>query len=107
MSSAWIALFVAGLLEIGWAIGLKYTDGFTRPWPSVATAAAIVASMGLLAWSLRTLPVGTAYAIWTGIGAVGTAALGIALFGESAAPMRLLCIALVVVGIAGLKAATP
>ena len=107
MSSAWIALFVAGLLEIGWAIGLKYTDGFTRPWPSVATAAAIVASMGLLAWSLRTLPVGTAYAIWTGIGAVGTAVLGIALFGESAAPMRLLCIALVVVGIAGLKAATP
>jgi quaternary ammonium compound-resistance protein SugE len=107
MSTAWIALAAAGLLEIGWAIGLKYTEGFTRPWPSVATAAAIVASMGLLAWSVRTLPVGTAYAIWTGIGAAGTAILGILLFGESAAPMRLLCIALIVAGVAGLKAATP
>jgi quaternary ammonium compound-resistance protein SugE len=107
MSTAWIALAAAGLLEIGWAIGLKYTEGFTRPWPSVATAAAIVASMGLLAWSVRTLPVGTAYAIWTGIGAAGTAILGILLFGESAAPMRLLCIALIVAGVVGLKAATP
>jgi quaternary ammonium compound-resistance protein SugE len=107
MATAWIALAAAGLLEIGWAIGLKYTEGFTRPWPSVATAAAIVASMGLLAWSVRTLPVGTAYAIWTGIGAAGTAILGIVLFGESAAPLRLLCIALIVAGVAGLKAATP
>lgn len=106
MTTAWIALVAAGLLEVGWAIGLKYTDGFTRPLPSVATAAAIVASMGLLAWSVRTLPIGTAYAIWTGIGAAGTAILGIILFGESAALARLACIALIVAGVAGLKATT-
>jgi quaternary ammonium compound-resistance protein SugE len=106
MTTAWIALVAAGLLEVGWAIGLKYTDGFTRPLPSVATAAAIVASMGLLAWSVRTLPIGTAYAIWTGIGAAGTAILGIVLFGESAALARLACIALIVAGVAGLKATT-
>jgi quaternary ammonium compound-resistance protein SugE len=103
---AWTILIVAAACEIAWAVGLKYTDGFTRPLPSVATAAAIVASMGLLAWSVRTLPIGTAYAIWTGIGAAGTAILGIVLFGESAALARLACIALIVAGVAGLKATT-
>ena len=107
MANAWIALFGAGLLEIGWAVGLKYTEGFTRLWPSVATGAAIVASMGLLAYAVRTLPVGTAYALWTGIGAAGTAILGIVLFGESAALPRLGFLALIVIGVVGLKAATP
>lgn len=104
---AWIALCIAGVLEIGWAIGLKYTEGFTRPGPSIATAIAIVASMVLLAWSIRTLPVGTAYAVWTGIGAVGTAVLGIVLFGEPAAVARLVCIGLIVAGVVGLKLVTP
>jgi quaternary ammonium compound-resistance protein SugE len=104
---AWILLCIAGLLEIGWAIGLKYTEGFTRPIPSIATALAIVASMALLAWSVRTLPVGTAYAVWTGIGAVGTAILGIVLFGEPAAFARLFCIGLIVAGVVGLKFVTP
>ena len=104
---AWIALCIAGVLEIGWAIGLKYTEGFTRPGPSIATAIAIVASMVLLAWSIRTLPVGTAYAVWTGIGAVGTAVLGIVLFGEPAAVARLVCIGLIVAGVIGLKLVTP
>ncbi|MFI4904713.1 MAG: quaternary ammonium compound efflux SMR transporter SugE [Burkholderiales bacterium] len=104
---AWIALCIAGVLEIGWAIGLKYTEGFTRPGPSIATAIAIVASMLLLAWSVRTLPVGTAYAVWTGIGAVGTAVLGIVLFGEPAAVARLVCIGLIVAGVVGLKLVTP
>lgn len=104
---AWIALCIAGVLEIGWAIGLKYTEGFTRPGPSIATAIAIVASMLLLAWSIRTLPVGTAYAVWTGIGAVGTAVLGIVLFGEPAAVARLVCIGLIVAGVVGLKLVTP
>jgi quaternary ammonium compound-resistance protein SugE len=104
---AWIALCIAGVLEIGWAIGLKYTEGFTRPGPSIATAIAIVASMLLLAWSIRTLPVGTAYAVWTGIGAVGTAVLGIVLFGEPAAVARLVCIGLIVAGVIGLKLVTP
>jgi quaternary ammonium compound-resistance protein SugE len=99
-------LGVAGLLEIGWAIGLKYTEGFTRLGPSVATAIAIVASMGLLAWSIRTLPVGTAYAVWTGIGAAGTAILGIVLFGEPAQFGRLFCIGLIVAGVVGLKLVT-
>ena len=81
---AWIALFVAGLFEVGWAIGLKYTEGFTRTWPSVWTIAAMAASVVLLAWAMKTLPVGTAYAVWTGIGAVGTVILGIVLFGEAA-----------------------
>ncbi len=103
---AWIVLGVAGLLEIGWAIGLKYTEGFTRLGPSVATAIAIVASMGLLAWSIRTLPVGTAYAVWTGIGAAGTAILGIVLFGEPAQFGRLFCIGLIVAGVVGLKLVT-
>ncbi len=100
---AWIALFVAGLMEIVWAIGLKYTDGFSRLWPTVGTLAAMVSSMGLLGWSLKTIPVGTGYAIWTGIGAVGTATLGILLFGEAATAARLACIALIVAGILGLK----
>ena len=98
---------MAGLLEIGWAIGLKYTHGFTRLWPSVGTVLAMVASLGLLGIALRTLPVGTAYAIWTGVGAVGTAILGIVLFREPATAMRLACIALIVAGIVGLKLATP
>ena len=100
---AWVVLFVAGLLEIAWAVGLKYTEGFTRLWPSVATVIAMIGSMALLGVALRTLPVGTAYAIWTGIGSVGTAVLGIILFREPATAMRLVCIALIVAGIVGLK----
>lgn len=100
---AWLVLFVAGLFEVGWAIGLKYTEGFTRLWPSVGTLAAMVVSFGLLSYALKFLPVGTAYAVWTGIGAVGTAALGIVLFGEAATMARILCILLIVAGIAGLK----
>ncbi len=100
---AWLYLLVAGLMEVGWAVGLKYTEGFTRLWPSVWTAVALVLSMILLAAAMRTLPLGTAYAIWTGIGAVGTAALGIFLFGESASPARLICIGLIVAGLVGLK----
>jgi quaternary ammonium compound-resistance protein SugE len=99
----WIYLALAGLFEIGWAVGLKYSDGFTRLWPSVATAAAMIVSVLLLALAVRSLPIGTAYAIWTGIGAVGAVILGIALFGDSAAPLRLLCVALIVAGIVGLK----
>jgi quaternary ammonium compound-resistance protein SugE len=101
---AWVLLVLAGLLEIGWAVGLKYTDGFTRFVPSVATVACMVVSLGLLGLALRTLPIGTAYAVWTGIGAVGTAAIGIALLGEAATPMRLAGIGAIVVGIALLKA---
>lgn len=100
---AWVTLFFAGLFEIGWAIGLKYTNGFTRFWPSVGTVAAMVISLGLLGFSLRTLPVGTAYAIWTGIGAVGTVILGIVLFQEAATVARLTCVGLIVAGIVGLK----
>jgi quaternary ammonium compound-resistance protein SugE len=100
---AWVALFFAGLFEVGWAVGLKYTHGFTRLWPSVATIAAMALSLGLLGVALRTLPLGTAYAIWTGIGAVGTVILGIALFNEPAQPARLLCVAFIVAGIVGLK----
>ena len=103
---AWVVLFVAGLLEIGWAVGLKYTEGFTRLWPTVGTVAALIASMGLLGVALRTLPLGTAYAVWTGIGTVGTAVLGIVLFREPATAMRLVCIALIVAGILGLKLAS-
>jgi quaternary ammonium compound-resistance protein SugE len=99
----WMALLVAGLFEVAWAIGLKYTEGFSRFWPSVGTLAAMVVSFGLLSHALRTLPVGTAYAAWTGIGAVGTALVGIALFGESASPGRLACIAMIAGGIVGLK----
>jgi len=99
----WTMLAVAGLFEIAWAVGLKYTEGFSRWWPSVGTALAMVVSVVLLALAMRTLPVGTAYAVWTGIGAVGTALLGIALFGEPATVARLGCIALIVAGIVGLK----
>jgi quaternary ammonium compound-resistance protein SugE len=104
---AWIILFVAGLFEIGWAIGLKYTDGFTRPLPTALTVASMIVSIGLLGLALKTLPVGTAYAIWTGIGTVGTVALGIVLLGESASALRLACIGLIVVGILGLKLVSP
>ncbi len=100
---AWTLLLVAGLLEVIWAVGLKYTQGFTRLWPSLATVAAMVVSVWLLALAMRTLPVGTAYAVWTGIGVVGAVVFGILLFGESAAPARLACIALIVSGIVGLK----
>lgn len=100
---AWTYLFLAGLFEIGWAIGLKYTDGFTRLTPTLLTVASMVVSLGLLGLALKTLPVGTAYAIWTGIGTVGTALLGIYLLGEPATVIRLVCIGLIVAGIIGLK----
>jgi quaternary ammonium compound-resistance protein SugE len=103
---AWFMLFVAGLMEVGWAIGLKYTEGFTRLVPSVLTLAAMAASLALLGTVLKTLPIGTAYAVWTGIGAVGTAILGIVLFGDPATVARLACIGLIVAGIAGLKLVT-
>lgn len=103
---AWVYLFFAGLFEVGWAIGLKYADGFSKLWPSVWTIIAMIVSFWLLAAALRTLPVGTAYAVWTGIGAVGTAILGIVLFGESREVLRLLSILLIVAGIAGLKLTT-
>lgn len=103
----WIILFIAGLFEIAWAIGLKYTDGFTRFWPSVATLAAMGLSVLLLGLAMRTLPVGTAYAVWTGIGAVGTVILGIVLFAEPANAARLACVGLIVAGILGLKLTSP
>ena len=101
---AWTLLLVAGVLEIGWAIGLEYTDGFTRLMPSVLTLIAMIASVVCLALAIRTIPVGTGYAVWTGIGATGTALLGIVLFGEAASAARLACIGLIVAGIVGLKA---
>jgi len=104
---SWILLVVAGLFEIGWAIGLKYTDGFTRLWPTVWTVAAMVISLALLGLALKTIPVGTGYAIWTGVGAAGTAILGIVLFAEPATALRLGCIGLIVAGIVGLKFASP
>lgn len=104
---AWIILLVAGLLEVTWAIGLKYTEGFTRPWPSVLTIVALTASVGLLGVALRSLPLGTAYAVWTGIGTIGTVLIGIWLFGEPATVARLFFILLIVAGIAGLKVVTP
>ena len=103
---AWLVLVAAGVLEIGWAIGLKYTDGFSRLWPSVATIGAMVVSLLLLGLAVRTLPIGTAYAVWTGIGTVGTVLLGMALFGEPAAPLRLAFIAMIIAGIIGLKLVT-
>ena len=103
---AWLLLVVAGLLEVGWAIGLKYTEGFTRLWPTVGTVTAMVASVGLLGVAMKTLPVGTAYAVWVGVGAVGTAALGMVLFGELASVGRLVSLALIVAGIVGLKLAS-
>jgi quaternary ammonium compound-resistance protein SugE len=99
----WLILFVAGLFEIGWAVGLKYTEGFTRLVPSALTIGAMVVSLGLLGLALKTLPIGTAYAIWVGVGAVGTAIAGILLFGESAGAMKLACLALIVTGMVGLK----
>jgi quaternary ammonium compound-resistance protein SugE len=103
---AWLLLLIAGLLEVGWAIGLKYTEGFSRLVPSVLTLLSMAASVGMLGLALKTLPIGTAYAMWTGIGAVGTAILGIALFGDSAGFARLACIGLIVAGIVGLKLVT-
>jgi len=99
----WIVLFVAGLFEVAWAIGLKYTEGFSKLWPSVFTIVCMIISMGLLAYAVKNLPIGTAYAIWTGIGAVGTAILGIILFNESKELVRIFFIFLIVVGIIGLK----
>lgn len=102
---AWILLTLAGLFEIGWAIGLKYTEGFTRPIPTVLTLVAMLISVVLLGLAIRTLPVGTAYAVWTGIGTVGTVILGMVLFAEPATALRLGCIAMIVTGIIGLKVA--
>jgi quaternary ammonium compound-resistance protein SugE len=102
---AWIALLFAGLAEVGWAIGLKYTEGWSRLWPSVVTVVLMAISVVLLAYAIRTIPVGTGYAIWTGIGAVGVAIVGMILFGESRAPARLACIGLIAIGIVGLKIA--
>ena len=104
---AWVLLGLAGLAEIGWVIGLKYSEGFTKPVAATLTLIALVISMVLLGWAVKTLPIGTAYAVWTGIGAVGAAIAGLMLFGESANPLRLFCIALIVVGVAGLKLSTP
>lgn len=99
----WVILFIAGLLEVGWAIGLKYTDGFTKFWPTVGTVTSLVASFLLLGLALKTLPVGTAYAIWVGIGAVGTAFLGVLLFGESVGALKLVSLGLICAGLVGLK----
>jgi quaternary ammonium compound-resistance protein SugE len=99
----WMLLFIAAALEIVWAVGLKYADGFTRLWPSVGVIAAMIASMGLLALAARGLPIGTAYAVWTGIGAAGTAVAGMVLFHESASAARLVCLVLILAGVVGLK----
>jgi quaternary ammonium compound-resistance protein SugE len=104
---AWLILLVAGLLEVGWAVGLKYTQGFTRLGPTLLTGASMVASLGLLGLALKSLPLGTAYAVWTGIGTIGTAVLGILLFDEPAEALRLAAIGLIVLGIVGLKLVTP
>ncbi|MBB3263842.1 quaternary ammonium compound-resistance protein SugE [Azospirillum sp. OGB3] len=104
---SWVILFFAGLFEIGWAVGLKQTEGFTRPIPTALTVASMVISLALLGMALKSLPLGTAYAVWTGIGTVGTVLLGILLYGESADILRLGCIALIVAGILGLKLITP
>ena len=102
---AWLIVIVAGLFEVGWAIGLKYTDGFTRPWPTIATLVAMVVSVWLLSIGMRTLPVGTAYSVWVGVGAIGTVVLGIVLFAEPASAARLISVGLIVAGIVGLKLA--
>lgn len=104
---AWVLLLVAGLLEVGWAIGLKYTEGFTRLWPSVLTLSAMTGSVVLLAIAMKSLPVGTSYAVWVGVGAVGTAILGMVLFSEPASAGRLISLGFIVAGIVGLKLATP
>lgn len=103
----WIILLLAGVFEIGWAIGLKYTEGFTRPWPTLGTVAAMAISLALLGVAMKSLPVGTAYAVWVGVGAVGTAILGIVLLGEPSNPGRLVSLGLIVLGIIGLKLASP
>ena len=104
---AWITLLFAGLFEVIWAVGLKYTHGFSRLWPTVGVVAAMVASFALLEFSLRSLPVGTAYAVWVGIGAVGTAVLGMVLFGESREPLRIVCLGLIIAGVIGLRLVSP
>jgi quaternary ammonium compound-resistance protein SugE len=104
---AWVILVVAGLFEVGWAIGLKYTEGFTRPWPVIWTVLAMIISLGLLGIAMKSLPVGTAYSVWVGVGAVGTVILGIVLLGEPANAARLVSVALILAGIIGLKLATP
>jgi quaternary ammonium compound-resistance protein SugE len=104
---AWILLGLAGLAEIGWVIALKYSDGFTKPIASIVTVVSLAVSMVLLGWAVKTLPIGTAYAVWTGIGAAGAAVAGLYLFGESANAVRLLCIVLIIAGVAGLKLSTP
>ena len=104
---AWVILCVAGLFEVGWAIGLKYTDGFSRLWPTVWAALAMIISLWLLGLAMKSLPVGTAYSVWVGVGAVGTVILGIVLLGEPANTSRLISLALIVAGIIGLKIATP
>jgi quaternary ammonium compound-resistance protein SugE len=103
----WLLLVLAGLFEVGWAIGLKYTDGFTRPWPTIATVLAMVVSLGLLGIAMKSLPLGTSYAVWVGVGAVGTAVMGIVLLGEAANAGRLISLGLIIAGIVGLKIATP
>ncbi len=104
---AWVCLLIAGLMETAWAVGLKYTAGFTKLWPSLWTLAGMAISFYFLSLALKTIPIGTGYAVWTGIGAVGTAILGIVLFGESHSVTRILCIAMIVAGIAGLRLASP
>lgn len=105
--SAWLALLGAGLLEVGWALGLKYSDGLTRFWPTAATVIAIVLSFALMAWALRSLPFGTAYAVWTGIGAVGSIIVGMLLYSEPTDPVRIICLTLIVAGMVGLKLNSP
>jgi quaternary ammonium compound-resistance protein SugE len=105
--SAWLALLGAGLLEVGWALGLKYSDGLTRFWPAVATVIAIALSFGLMSLALRSLPFGTAYAVWTGIGAVGSILVGMLLYSEPTDPVRIICLTLIVAGMVGLKLNSP
>lgn len=104
---AWTCLVIAGLLEIGWAVGLKYTAGFSKLWPSVATGIAMIASFALLSQALKTIPIGTGYAVWTGIGAAGTAIIGMVYLGEPREALRVLCIVLIIAGVVGLKFASP
>ena len=103
----WAILVVAGIFEVGWAIGLKYTEGFTRLWPSVWTVLAMIISLGLLGIAMKALPVGTAYSVWVGVGSIGTVVLGIVLFGEPASPARMISVVLILAGIVGLKLSTP
>jgi quaternary ammonium compound-resistance protein SugE len=107
MAMPWLILFIAGLCEVAWAVGMKKSEGFTKLGPSLFTLVTLALSMFLLGWAVKTLPLGTAYTIWTGIGAIGAVVLGIFLFGESASPLRIACIALILIGIVGLKLTTP